>query len=88
MIHYGPGVDSACNRNKYQEHFLDGKGEQCTRLITIPLSCADYLEIWNSNLNLLEPKGPVISLYWGSFICLYVSLSTSHGEVEVRHHTF
>ena len=20
--HYGPGVDSTCNRNEYQEHFL------------------------------------------------------------------
>ena len=23
--HYGPGVDSASNRNEYQEHFLVGK---------------------------------------------------------------
>jgi len=23
--HYGPGVDSASNRNEYQEHFLEGK---------------------------------------------------------------
>ena len=23
--HYGPGVDSACNRNEYQEHFLGVK---------------------------------------------------------------
>ena len=23
--HYGPGVDSACNRNEYQEYFLGGK---------------------------------------------------------------
>ena len=23
--HYGPGVDSACNRNEYQEHFLEVK---------------------------------------------------------------
>jgi len=87
-MHYGPRVDSASNRNKYLEHFLGGKGDQYTRLTTIPLSCADYLEIWDFNLNLLEPSGPVISLYWGSFICLYASLSTSHGEVEVRHHTF
>jgi hypothetical protein len=26
--HYGPGVDSACNRNEYQECFLDGKGSR------------------------------------------------------------
>jgi len=24
--HYGPGVDSASNRNEYQEHFLGGGG--------------------------------------------------------------
>jgi len=23
--HYGPGVDSACNRNEYQEYFLGVK---------------------------------------------------------------
>ena len=23
--HYGPGLDSACNRNEYQEHFLGVK---------------------------------------------------------------
>ena len=23
--HYGPGVDTACNRNEYQEHFLGVK---------------------------------------------------------------
>ena len=40
--HYGPGVDSACNRNEYQEHFLGGKGGRCVRLTTyhypVPLS--------------------------------------------------
>ena len=25
--HYGPGVDSASNRNEYQEHFLGAKAE-------------------------------------------------------------
>jgi len=43
--HCGPGVDSACNRNKYQEFFLGGKGGQSVRLTTLPpfVSC---LEIW------------------------------------------
>jgi len=27
--HYGPGVDSASNRNEYQEYFLGGKGDLC-----------------------------------------------------------
>jgi len=44
--HYGPGVDSASNRNKYQEYFLGGKGGRCVGLTTLPSSCADCLEIW------------------------------------------
>ena len=44
--HIGPGVDSASNRNEYQEYFLEGKGTRCVGLTTLPLSCADCLEIW------------------------------------------
>ena len=44
--HYGPGVDSASNRNEYQEYFLGGKGGQGVGLTTLPHSCADCLEIW------------------------------------------
>ena len=40
--HYGPGVDSASNRNEYQEYFLGGKGGRRVRLTTyhhlVPLS--------------------------------------------------
>ena len=35
-LHYGPGVDSASNRNEYQEYFLGGKGSQCVGLTTLP----------------------------------------------------
>ena len=52
--HYGPGVDSASNRNEYREYFLGGKGGRCVRLTTLPLLFDDYLEI-----NLLEPSRPV-----------------------------
>jgi hypothetical protein len=41
--HYGPGVDSACNRYEY---FLGGKGGRCVGLQTLPPSCAECLEIW------------------------------------------
>jgi len=41
--HYG--VDSASNRNEYQEYFLGGKGGRCVGLTTLPPSCADCLEI-------------------------------------------
>ena len=49
--HHGPGVDSASNRNEYQEYFLGGKGGRCVELKTLPLSCVDCLEIW-------EPQPP------------------------------
>jgi len=49
--HYGHGVGSASNRNKYQEYFLEEKGGQGLGLTTLPLSCADCLEIW-------EPQPP------------------------------
>jgi hypothetical protein len=32
--HYGPGVDSASNRNEYQESSWRVKGGQCVRLAT------------------------------------------------------
>ena len=54
--HYGPGVDSASNRNEYQEYCLGGKGGRCVRL-TLPPSCAVVTK--SGNLNFLEPSGPV-----------------------------
>jgi hypothetical protein len=42
----GPGVDSASNRNEYQEYFLGGKRGRCVGLTTLPTSSADCLEIW------------------------------------------
>jgi hypothetical protein len=32
--HYGPGVDSASNKNEYQEYFLGVKSGRCVRLTT------------------------------------------------------
>jgi len=51
LLHYGPGVDSACNTNEYQEYFLGGKGGRCVGLTTLSPSCSDCLEIW-------EPQTP------------------------------
>jgi hypothetical protein len=48
--HYSPGVDSASNRNDYQEYFLVGKGGWCVGLTTFPPSFADYLEVWEPQL--------------------------------------
>jgi len=48
--HCGPGVDSASNRNEYQEYFLGGKGGRCIGL-TLPPSWAECHDIW-------EPQPP------------------------------
>ena len=50
--HYGPGVDSASNRNKYQKHFLEGKGGRCLRLTTLTPSSAVVTK--SGNLNFLR----------------------------------
>jgi len=49
--HYGPGIDSASERKWYQKYFPGGKGGRRVELTTLPLSCADCLEIW-------EPQAP------------------------------
>ena len=46
--HYYPAVDSASNRNEYQEYFLGGTGSRCVRLTTLPPSYDDCHEIWGA----------------------------------------
>ena len=58
LSHYGPGVDSASNRNEYQECFLGGKGGQCVRL-TRPYRLRVPIVLKSGSLSLLEPSGPV-----------------------------
>ena len=55
--HHGPGVDSASNRNEYQEYFLGVKSGRCVRLTTLPPSCAVVTK--SGSLNFLEPSGPL-----------------------------
>jgi len=65
--HYDPGVDSASNRNEYQEHFLGVKSGRCLRLTTyhhpVPLSRnLGTLTTWNP-LGLSRPfNGTVLLL--------------------------
>jgi hypothetical protein len=40
------GVDSASNRNEYQEYFLGATDGRSVELTTLPPSCAHCLEIW------------------------------------------
>jgi len=48
--HYGPGVDSASNRNEYQVYFLAVKGSRCVRLTTLPPSCAVVMKSGNHKI--------------------------------------
>jgi len=52
MNEYGPEVDSASNRNEYQEYFRGVKGGQPYHL-HVPIA------LKSASLNLLEPSGPV-----------------------------
>jgi hypothetical protein len=55
--HYGPGVDSASNRNEYQEYFLEVKADGAQGWTPCHLYVPIVLK--SEILNLLEPSGPV-----------------------------
>jgi len=61
-LHYGSGVDSASNRNEYQEYFLGVKSGQRIRLTTLPPFCAVVTK--SGRLNFLEPSGPVMGMLY------------------------
>jgi hypothetical protein len=64
--HYGPEIDSASNRNEYQECFLRSKGGRCIGLTNLPPSCDDCLEVWEP-----QPPGTLRAcpgLQWDCFI--------------------
>jgi len=44
--HYGQGVDTASNRNEYQEYILERKNGRFVGLSTLLPSCGDCLKIW------------------------------------------
>jgi len=76
--HYGPGVDSASNRNEYQEYFLGGKGGRCLRLTTyhqpVPLSRnLGTLTSWNP-LGLSRPVTGLLYLYLYLFLYSHLTL--------------
>jgi hypothetical protein len=67
--HYGPGVDSASNRNEFREYFLGVKSGRCVRLTTyhhpVPLSRnLGTLTSWNP----LGLSRPITGLL---YLCLY-----------------
>jgi len=48
-------IDSASNRNEYQEYFLGGKGGRCVGLTNLPLHIPIVMK--SGILNLLETLG-------------------------------
>ena len=85
--HCGPGVDLACNRNEYQEHFLGVKGGRCVRLTTY-----HYPVLLSCNLGTLTyriplgPPGPVVGLiylYCPHLLTDYGEIAYSNGAIDV-----
>jgi hypothetical protein len=78
-----PGVDSASNRNEYQEYFLGGKGGRCIGLTTLSPSCADCLEIWEPQPR-GTPQGLCRSVMGLLYLYLYIKPSNEWNKCPVR----
>jgi len=72
---YGPGVDSASNRNEYQEYFLGCKAGWCVGLTTLPPACADCLEIWEP-----QPPGTLRAVQACNGIAIFIKSSDTVKE--------
>jgi hypothetical protein len=55
--HYGPGVDSASNRNEYQEPSWGGKGQPARKADNLTAIC-EQLSRYCGTLNVSQPYGP------------------------------
>jgi hypothetical protein len=79
LPNYGPGVDSASNKNVYQRYFLGDKGGRCVGLETLPPSCADCLEIWEP-----QPSGTLRvcpGLYRDCFAFCFIDKTSERDSV-------
>jgi hypothetical protein len=62
--HYGPGVDSASNRNEYQGYFLVGKDSQCIGLTTVSSKC-----LFSPRIHLTLQRLKLISIIHEDAVC-------------------
>jgi hypothetical protein len=84
----GPGVDSASNKQEYQEYFLGGKGSWCVGLTTLPTSCAYCHESWEP-----QPPGTLMAcsdLYrdYAAFTLLTIQLQCSIISIKILYFSF
>jgi hypothetical protein len=82
--HYGPRVDSASNRNEYQEHFLGVNAAGAVRLSTLPLSCAIVMK--SGNHNFLEPSG--LCFFYNSSISFLFTMDGRNKQQEGQSDVF
>ena len=67
----GSGVDSASNRDEYQEYVLGGKGGRCVGLTTLRPPFVDFLEIREPELSGTHRGSPLSTLIDLTFIWEY-----------------
>jgi hypothetical protein len=71
--HYGPGVNSASNRNEYQESLLWEKRNQRVRMIN-SLPSASQLSRKCGILNVSHPNGPTYPVIRIALLYLHISI--------------
>jgi hypothetical protein len=80
-LHYGPGSDSVSQRNEHQKYFQGDKRGPCVGLTTLPPSCADCLEIWESQSPGTLRAFP--GLYSDNFTFILLSLLLRNTVIEI-----
>ena len=71
--YYGPEYDLDYNRNEYQGYLLGRKDGRCVGLKTLALSCANCLQIWETQTTgtLYRPLEELIFMHIMMSCCVY-----------------